>query len=161
MIDDQGTVLDGANTRYHCLPIVPRPKNEVPTVEEAAEIARVTKKREEWIYALGRADLLPKNIRICSLHFPRCAYDPYALMKHGCASFLDVPTRHLLLPDAIPTENLINNKRSVTESSARAMRMRKRENKTVANAALNDTRYVKEQVLYCFSFKYIISIEIT
>lgn len=142
VLDEKGTVLDKDNIRYHCLPSVPKLKNpKDQTTQEKEELARVLTVRREWIHSICRADVLPKDIRICSLHFAPSAYDPLAPMKHGCSTYLDVPTKKLLLPNAVPTENLVNKKKSVLKVTERSQRMEKKTTTATALEALQQHEY--------------------
>lgn len=140
VLDEQGTILDGKNVRFFCMPSLPKPRIPGnPTQAEKAEFQRVTIIRNQWIHALGRADKLPKTIRICSLHFAPSAYDMLSPMKCCVNSLLEVPTRHLLLPDAVPTENLVSSsKKSVLIKTSRAERMTKRQNIEIVNDAVTN-----------------------
>jgi THAP domain len=124
--DEEKTCFDGRNIRFFCMPRLPKLRDNAK-LSERAEYKRVLKVRKDWIHAIGRADKLPTDVRICSRHFAPSAYDMLSPMKQGVKTLLEVPTRNLLLPDAIPTENLICSKKSVCIKTTRSKRMKKRD----------------------------------
>lgn len=138
VLDDKGTAFVGTNIRYHCMPRKPRLRDNA-TAAQRSDYKRQVKLRKDWIHALNRSDDLSNDIRVCSLHFSPSAYDPLAPMKAGVESFLTVPTRNLLLADAVPTMNLdgSNNKKSSIET-ARSKRMSKKESQEVVSKLLKE-----------------------
>jgi THAP domain len=108
VVDNEGSVLDGLDTKFFTLPSLPSPQTST------AEEQREAKERQNvWIHRLGRGDELPKkgkNIFICSRHFGREAYDQFVPLRQGLSSILEVSRKHpkvkLLLPSAVPTLNL-------------------------------------------------------
>jgi THAP domain len=133
--DPEGTVLNGVHMRFHCLPSLPKLKSPKDQSQyEKEEIQRVVQQRRDWIHALGRADKLPKDIRLCSLHFAPSSYNP---LPHGYSSYLKVPTKKLLLPTAVPTENLVNKTKSILKMTPRSARITQKSK--ASHAALNQT----------------------
>jgi THAP domain len=137
LLDDQGTCFEGTNIRFHCMPKLPKLRDNA-SQKEKAEFKRVHEVRKDWIHAIGRADKLPKDVRVCSLHFAPKAYDMFSPMKAGVKSLLEVPTRNLLLPQAIPTEYLVCTKKSVITQTDRSVRMKKKESSEIIKNVLKE-----------------------
>jgi hypothetical protein len=137
LIDDDGTCFDGKNIRFFCMPKLPNLRDNA-SQKDKAEYKRVLQVRKDWIHAIGRADKLPKDVRLCSLHFAPKAYDMFAAMKSGVKSLMEVPTRKLLLPEAVPTEHLVCKKKSVIIETARSERMKKKESTEIIENVLKE-----------------------
>jgi THAP domain len=121
-VDDAGSVLDGLDTKFYCLPSIPQKGTSIQ-IQEAKE------RHQQWVHRLGRGDQLPKNrknIYICSRHFGKEAYNQQVPLRQGLGSILEVARRHpkvqLLLATAVPTLNLPKwNLPKDTERSQRQM----------------------------------------
>jgi THAP domain len=132
IIDDCGSVLDGMDVKLFSLPSVPNSSLEL---QEAKLL------RQKWIHLLYRSDKLPKNpknIKVCSRHFARDAYNPLVLIRENKKSFIEVarhsPRVMLLKPNAVPTLNLPKMKDPIVTSRDERMGVRAR--KEIVNLAI-------------------------